>query len=139
MQPDGGNPGNLLGGLFFLAAVAVAGMPPLAGFLGKLLLLQAVPLPEATWLWSVVLVGSLACVVGLSRAGSSLFWRTEGEAAEGTGLPLRRAVPTVLLLVTTVALTVWAAPVTRYAEATAAQLLHQQETVEAVLGREESR
>ena len=139
LQAVAANPGNLLGGLFFLAAVAVAGMPPLAGFLGKLLLLQAAPPGQVAWLWGVVLVGSLAVMVALSRAGSSLFWRTDGETAERLGLSLRLAVPTVLLLAMTLALTLWAAPVIRYAEATAIQLLHPRETVKAVLGREENR
>ena len=136
LQPVASQPGYLLGGLFFLAAIAVAGMPPLAGFLGKLMLLQAAPPGKFAWLGPVVLVASLACLVALSRAGSSLFWRTEGEAAGVTGFSLRLTAPTVLLLAMTVALTVWAAPVCRYAEATAAQLLHPREAVEAVLGRE---
>ncbi|KAB2888768.1 MAG: monovalent cation/H+ antiporter subunit D, partial [Desulfobulbaceae bacterium] len=136
LQPEASQPGDLLGGLFFLAAIAMAGMPPLAGFLGKLMLLQAAPPGKFAWLGPVVLIASLACLVALSRAGSSLFWRTEGEAAGGTGFLLRLAAPTVLLLAMAVALTVWAAPVSRYAEATAAQLLHPRETVEAVLGRE---
>ena len=133
LQPVASQPGYLLGGLFFLAAIAVAGMPPLAGFIGKLLLLQAAPPGQAAWLWGVVLVGSLAVVVALSRAGSSMFWRTEGETAEGPGLPLCLVVPTILLLGTTVVVTLSAAPVARYAEATAIQLLHPQETVRAVL------
>ena len=45
---------GLLGGLFFLGAIAVAGLPPLSGFLGKLLLLQALPSPA---LWGVLLLG----------------------------------------------------------------------------------
>jgi multicomponent K+:H+ antiporter subunit D len=139
LQTTAADPGNLAGGLFFLAAVAVAGMPPLAGFLGKLLLLQAAPPGQVAWLWGVVVVGSLAVMVALSRAGSSLFWRTEGEQAERPGLPLRLAVPTVLLLAAAVALTFWAVPVTRYAEAAAIQLLHPRETVKAVLGREDKR
>jgi len=139
LQPVAANPGNLLGGLFFLAAVAVAGLPPLAGFLGKLLLLQAVPGPQAAWLWAVVLGGGLAVMVALSRAGSCLFWRTEGEAAAGTGQPSRLLASTTVLLLLTVALAVWAAPITRYAEATATQLLRPQQSVEAVLGREERR
>ena len=139
LQSVAPSPGNLTGGLFFLAAVAVAGMPPLAGFLGKLLLLQAAPPGQVVWIWSVVLVGSLAVVVALSRAGSNLFWRTEDEAIKQPVISLRLAMPTILLLATTVALTLWAAPVTRYAEATAIQLLHPQETIKAVLGREVNR
>ena len=139
LQSAAPSPGNLTGGLFFLAAVAAAGMPPLAGFLGKLLLLQAAPPGQVAWLWGVVLVGSLTVMVALSRAGSCLFWRTEGDQAERPGLPLRLTVPTVLLLATTVALTLWAAPATRYAEATAIQLLQPQEIIRTVLGREENR
>jgi len=139
LQAVAANPGNFAGGLFFLAAIAVAGMPPLAGFLGKLLLLRAAPPGQVTWLWTVVLVGSLAVLVALSRAGSSLFWRTASETAERPGLPFRLAMPTFLLLATTVALTLWAAPITRYAEATAIQLLQPQETIKAVLGLEEKR
>jgi multicomponent K+:H+ antiporter subunit D len=78
-------------------------------------------------------------MVALSRAGSSLFWRTKGEMVEQPIVSLRLAMPTVLLLATVVALTFWAAPVTRYAEAAATQLLHPQETVKAVLGREDKR
>ena len=95
--------------------------------------------PQAPWLWAVVLIGGLAAIVALSRAGSSLFWRTEGEGVAGTGLPVPLLAATVLLLLLTVALTVWAAPITRYAEATATQLLRPQETVDAVLGREAGR
>jgi multicomponent K+:H+ antiporter subunit D len=87
----------------------------------------------------VVLGGGLAAVVALSRAGSALFWRTEGEGIAGTGLPLPLLVSTALLLALTVALTIWAAPVTRYAEATAIQLLYPQQSVAAALGREERR
>jgi multicomponent K+:H+ antiporter subunit D len=139
LQTSGPSPGNLAGGLFFLAAIAVAGMPPLAGFLGKLLLLQAAPQGQAAMLWMVVLAGSLAVLVALGRAGCSLFWRTEAELAEKGGLPLRLVVPIVLLLGMTMALTLWAGPVTRYAEATASQLLRPLEAMEAVLSREESR
>ena len=139
LQISGPSPGNLLGGLFFLAAAAAAGMPPLAGFFGKLLLLQAAPQGQAAMLWGVVLAGSLAVLVALSRAGSILFWRTADEPFGKAGLSLRQVAPTVMLLAMTVAMTLSAAPVARYAEATASQLLQSRETVRAVLGREAGR
>ncbi|MDW7774530.1 MAG: monovalent cation/H+ antiporter subunit D [Desulfobulbaceae bacterium] len=125
-----------LGVLFFLGAVAVAGMPPLSGFIGKLLLLQAVAPAEALWLWSVVLAGSLAGLIALSRAGSRIFWKTEGERAEGLRADLPRLVPAAMLLGLSVAMTVFAAPITRYAEATAVQLLQPQNYIAAVLNPE---
>jgi multicomponent K+:H+ antiporter subunit D len=127
---------TLPGVLFFVGAMAAAGMPPLSGFIGKLLLLQAVPPEAAAWLWTVVLVGSLAGVVGLSRAGTRLFWQTEGEMPAGSRPRLTHLAPVVLLLATSAALAIYAAPVCRYAEATAVQLLTPRGYIEAVLHQE---
>ncbi|MBV5318601.1 MAG: monovalent cation/H+ antiporter subunit D [Desulfobulbaceae bacterium] len=125
---------NQLGVLFFFGAVAATGLPPLSGFIGKLLLLQSVEPERTTWFWGVVLVGGLAGLVALSRAGTRLFWDTEGEvvirtAAAGPG----RLVPVTLLLLMIVAMTVCAAPISRYAEAAALQLLTPRGYIAAVL------
>ncbi|MDT9156057.1 proton-conducting transporter transmembrane domain-containing protein, partial [Escherichia coli] len=69
----------LLGTLFFFGAVAVVGLPPLSGFLGKLMLLNAAP---SVALWSVLLLGGFAALLAMSRAGSVLFWRVEGGPFE---------------------------------------------------------
>ncbi len=72
----------LLGSLFFIAAVSVIGLPPLSGFIGKLLLLSAAGTQgNAIWLWVLLLAGSLATLMALSRSGSTFFWRTEAEVA----------------------------------------------------------
>lgn len=43
---------ELLSGLFFLAAIAIVGLPPLSGFIGKLLILDGVrAAPGAGWIW----------------------------------------------------------------------------------------
>ena len=58
---------GFLAALFFAAAIGIAGMPPLSGFLGKLLVLDALRVSDYTWLvWAVVLVGSLLTIVGYS-------------------------------------------------------------------------
>ena len=66
----------LTSGMFFTAAIAMAGLPPLSGFLGKLLVLDAARGDDlAVWVWTVILVSSLVLVVGFGRAGSTVFWK----------------------------------------------------------------
>lgn len=111
----------LLGGLFFLGSISLAGLPPFSGFLGKLMLLRAADPGEALWLWPVVLVAGLGMLLALSRAGSALFWRPGGEVIEGEDDRLR-LFATAGLLLGGPALVVFAAPVMAYVEATARQL-----------------
>jgi multicomponent K+:H+ antiporter subunit D len=136
----------LLGVLFFVGAVASAGMPPLSGFIGKLLLLQAVSPEKGIWLlislWTIVLTGGLAALIALGRAGSLLFWTTKGEAVIGGSQRLQPrflhlVAPIVLLLSMSVVMTILAAPICRYAEATAAQLLTPTNYIDSVLPKEE--
>src|SRR3546814_12564764 len=56
--------------LYMLAAMALVGLPPLSGFIGKLLILQAtIAHPAVAWIWTAVLVTTLIGVLGLARAG----------------------------------------------------------------------
>ena len=109
----------LLGGLFFFGAVAVIGLPPLSGFLGKLLLLQAQP---SLALWAVLLLGGFAVLVALSRAGSTLFWRVGLSSLDSAELDRGRLAACLLLLACALLLVLLAAPLLDYAQAAAAQL-----------------
>jgi formate hydrogenlyase subunit 3/multisubunit Na+/H+ antiporter MnhD subunit len=67
-------------------AIAMAGMPPLSGFAGKLLILQAARDHMAT-VWPVILVTSLLMILGFAAAGSTLFWKAHASARDPeTGL-----------------------------------------------------
>ncbi len=124
-------PGRAIPGtMFLIAAIAVAGLPPLSGFLAKAALLQHVPEGLVGPVWGAILGSSLLVVIGLTRAGVRLFWRVP-EAVEDTPAlqPQRRGrmrpvetAATVLLLTGLVAMTVGAAPLMRYTDAAAAQL-----------------
>ncbi|ACO78164.1 putative monovalent cation/H+ antiporter subunit D [Azotobacter vinelandii CA] len=114
---------GLLGGLFFFGAISVAGLPPLSGFLGKLMLLRAVPVGIAALaIWTVVLCGGLGLLIALGRSGSTLFWRgsgaPSGEPADGV-----RLLACAGLLSGSLLLTMAAAPVQAYVRETARQLL----------------
>jgi len=122
--------------LFLVAAVSVSGLPPLSGFIGKLQLLNSVPEDVIGWVWAAILGSSLMAVIGLSRSGTRLFWRVDPVAEGVEAPPLRRSelAATMLLLGYGVVMTVFAGPILRYTEATAAQLLAPSEMIERVIG-----
>jgi multicomponent K+:H+ antiporter subunit D len=134
---------NMLGWLFLLGAIAVVGLPPLSGFIGKLMILQASRgLEAAPWVWSVVLGTTLVMVLGFARAGSTVFWNVEpvaeveasrADAARQT----RRRLPVyvaALLIAATAALAAFGGPVTLALGKTAEQTLDTRAYVRAVLG-----
>jgi multicomponent K+:H+ antiporter subunit D len=142
---------GLFAALFFAAAIAMAGMPPLSGFLGKLLLLDALREPGTIgWAWSAILGGSLLTIVGFARAGSVLFWsstaipaaKTDATTDLTTGAAPQRAgalevAPAMAALALLAGLAILAGPITGYVEGTATQLFDRAGYVAAVLGSEE--
>lgn len=114
----------LIGGLFFFAAVSVIGMPPLSGFVGKLMLLQATETTSETlWLWAILLGGSLASITALSRSGSTFFWRTEERVADVPRTDPLALLAVAALLSTSLWLSLAGAEVMAYTQALARQLL----------------
>ncbi len=70
----------LVGSLFMIAAIAMAGLPPLSGFVGKLLILSsALTHPDFFWILAVVLVSGLLMIIAMARAGSLLFYNVLPE------------------------------------------------------------
>jgi multicomponent K+:H+ antiporter subunit D len=137
---------GLFAALFFGAAIAMAGMPPLSGFLGKLLVLDALRQPEFQgWAWSAILVGSLLTIVGFARAGSALFWKStaipmpvpEEDATDAEDAPAAataaQIAPVMVTLALLAGLAVFAGPVSGYLEDTSDQLFDRSGYVAAVL------
>ncbi|MEO1453733.1 MAG: monovalent cation/H+ antiporter subunit D [Pseudomonadota bacterium] len=134
---------GLFAALFFAAAIAMAGMPPLSGFLGKLLILDALRAPGIIgWAWPAILVGSLLTIVGFARAGSALFWKSTAIAApdptpEAIAVPptasALQLAPAMAGIAMLGALSAFAGPVAGYLEGTATQLYDRQGYVSSVL------
>lgn len=132
---------GLITALFFAVAIAMAGMPPLSGFVGKLLVLDAVRgMPQMAVIWGAVLITSLVAIVGLARAGSTVFWKAhaipeDGQSAPHPAQPLAFAA-LIALLAMIVALTVAAGPVMTWLDDAAAELFDTGAYVDTVLGPE---
>jgi multicomponent K+:H+ antiporter subunit D len=129
LTPQPAIAGNALTAAFFFAgAIAMAGLPPLSGFLGKLLMLDAAyETPLMVWVWAVVLGSSLISIVGFARAGSILFWKAHSLPTTDEPTPFTR--PAALsyvavggLLAMLAAHTVFAGQVHGYTTTMAAQL-----------------
>jgi multicomponent K+:H+ antiporter subunit D len=128
---------GLIAAFFFATAIATAGMPPLSGFLGKLLVLDALRDHELVWvIWATILLTSLVAVVGFARAGSMVFWKVDPAPETATPDTLPAALPFVAtggLIAGIVALTVFAGPVTAFLSDTSAQIFDTQGYITAVL------
>ena len=122
---------------FIVTALMVAGLPPLAGFIGKFALLSALlhspgaGVASTSWaLFGMIIVSGLFALIALSRVGMRFFWSPVDRAA-----PLLRLIeylPIALLLTACVALTVHAEALTGYARTTAGALHQPQAYVDAV-------
>jgi multicomponent K+:H+ antiporter subunit D len=128
----------LLGLMMIFGAASAAGLPPLPGFLGKLMILESTSgLPAQAWVWTVVLTVGFFSIVGLARAGVVVFWHVQPDAHEaapsaGNSGKLLSAIGSFMVL--TVLMAVFASPVKRYTDATAAQLSDTSAYARAVLG-----
>jgi multicomponent K+:H+ antiporter subunit D len=135
---------QLLGLLLLLGAASVAGLPPLPGFIGKLMILEAsIGHAAVVAVWGTVLGVGLLTLVGLARAGSILFWNVQTEherptSARSSGVA-SGASPTLLaatfaLFAASTAMSVFAQPLKTYTDAAARQLADRRGYAEAVLG-----
>ena len=128
----------MLGASFAACALMLAGLPPLAGFLGKFAMLDALftrdPLPASSWTMLVLLIASgFATVIGMARAGVRRFWAQSTVSAPRVHVV--EIAPIVLLLALCATLTVQAEVSMRYLNAAALTLHEPAAYIDQVLGR----
>jgi multicomponent K+:H+ antiporter subunit D len=130
---------TLLGLMLLLAAASTAGLPPLPGFIGKLMLLEAATGHAwAAVFWTVLLLVGFITLVGLARAGSILFWHVRTDLADSAsaGSSPKLLLATCTLLAASVLMSVAAAPIQRYTQAAAEQLTDRAAYAAAALGEQ---
>ena len=128
---------KLLGFCFVIAAIALAGLPPLSGFIAKLWLLQSSYSVGVAWaFWPLYLLGSLATLVALSRAGTSLFWHDhpnhEEHFEDNVYAGKRRTMSLVMILAVPVLMSIFAAHIGDISAQAAATLHNTQVLVDTV-------
>lgn len=127
----------LLGLMMLFGAASAAGLPPLPGFLGKLMILQSSHgLAAQPWIWTVILMVGFLTMVGLARAGVIVFWHVQPAPGAGavSGSSFKMLSATWVFMIVTVVLAVVASPVKQYTDAAATQLSDRAAYQRAVLG-----
>lgn len=129
----------LLGLAYMAAAVLVAGLPPLSGFLAKFSIISAAVADQggtgvsvAGWLLlAALLISGLAATVSLARAGIRHFWASGGRFVPR--LKVVEVVAVLSLLVCCIGLTIFAEPAMQYTRAAAASLHEPKAYIDTVM------
>jgi multicomponent K+:H+ antiporter subunit D len=124
-----------LGALFLFAAAAFVGVPPLSGFVVKVMLLQASfgGLPGAA-IWAVLLGTTLLALLALTRAGITLFWSARRATVPLAGNRTALATGAIVVLLAVLAgLSALGGPIKAATDAAAAQLSAPRSYIDNVL------
>ena len=128
----------LAGSLFFAYAIAVASMPPLSGFFGKMMILSAALSSEwVVVIFAAVLVTGLGIIISLTRTGTLLFYHTKNEENPiESSLSMGIFYPIMYLFAISVLLVVFANPITSFTEQISTMIFDTQGYISKVLVKE---
>ena len=130
--------------MFFLAAMSLAGIPPLSGFVGKFALVSAGIGAKEHLIVGVSLFVSLLTLFSMTKIWNGVFWGTAEDPAlrlrssppgERLRTPVLMNVATVGLVLLTVAIGVFGGPLHELSVRAAQDLLEPTAYVAEVLGR----
>jgi multicomponent Na+:H+ antiporter subunit D len=137
----------LLGVLFLIPAMSLAGMPPLSGFFSKFILVRAGLEAGQYLIVAVALAVSLLTLFSMTKIWAEAFWKADPAPAARPGRhacrlrtapPFSRpglgwmAAPCIVLACMTLSFGIFAQPLFRLATEAAAQLLDTRAYIEAV-------
>jgi multicomponent Na+:H+ antiporter subunit D len=135
----------LLTALFFVSALALAGLPPFSGFWAKLLLVHSGLAAEAYWIVAVSLLVSVLTLYSMTKIWNEAFWKDGIDAAlaDAAPQPLPRLAtwslmaPIVVLTLLAVVMGIVVEPLLQITERAAAQLLDSRAYIDAVFAVDE--
>jgi multicomponent Na+:H+ antiporter subunit D len=130
----------VLAAMFLVAALGLAGIPPLSGFISKYGLIDAGVAARHYAVVAVSLVVSLLTLFAMIRIWMGAFWSPPEEGGSPTLRSVNRAggpplmvTPTAILVAASVAIAVAAGPLYALSERAASQLLDRQAYIDKVL------
>ncbi len=122
-----------MGALFFTGGLALAGIPPTNGFVGKLALFRSGVLAGEYGVLAAAGVASIITIVYVVRAFEAIFWVPPAEGVKAKPVGDSLLAPT-LLIVLCLVLGLWAEPLLRLAAGVSSWLGDPAAYIAAVLG-----
>jgi multicomponent Na+:H+ antiporter subunit D len=129
-----------LAAMFLASALALAGIPPLSGFVSKLALVDAGIAAQEYAVVAVSLGVSLLTLFAMTRIWGGAFWSPPEETPptpireNRSGGPALMVAPTVALVACSLAIAVAAGPVYDFCERAGRDLLDRESYIHEVLG-----
>lgn len=127
-----------LGVLFLVPAFSLAGVPPLSGFLAKLLVIRAGLAAQAYLATAVAVLVGLFTLLSMLKIWNEAFWKARPDHSmilhDTARFPARLIVPIVVLASVTILLGIAGEPLLALSSRAAAQLLDPAAYQAAVLG-----
>jgi multicomponent Na+:H+ antiporter subunit D len=130
----------VLAAMFLIAALGLAGIPPLSGFISKYGLIDAGVAARHYPVVAVSLVVSLLTLFAMIRIWMGAFWSPPEKGGSSTPAPANRAggpplmvTPTAILVAASLAIAVAAGPLYALSERAASDLLDRQAYIDKVL------
>jgi multicomponent Na+:H+ antiporter subunit D len=127
-----------VGGLFIVAALSLAGMPPFSGFLSKFVLAQAGLAGGNYVVVAIAVVTSFLTLYSMSKIWSYAFWGERRQEKAPVGYRGMMA-PTAVLVVFTIAMGLFAQPFLGLATRAAETLTKPDEYIRVVLSAKQNR
>lgn len=126
-----------LGWMFFIAALSLAGIPPLSGFIGKIFITEGTFHSGYFWLGGIGLLTSLMVLYSVMKVFLNSFWGyTNLSEEEEKGTTKGLLLPIGILTASTIALGLGAEGIHGYVNLAVETLMNPNIYIEAVLGQQ---
>ncbi len=125
-------------GLFIVAGLSLAGMPPFSGFLSKFVLAQAGLAGGNYVVVAIAVITSFLTLYSMSKIWAYAFWRAPSRARALQGYRGMMA-PTAVLVAFTIAMGMFAQPFLGLTSRAADTLTRPEEYVRTVMGAKQNR
>ena len=126
---------RLTGSMFFVLGIAAAGLPPLSGFFGKVMILKSsIADTQVGIIFTLLILSSLLIVIALARTGSNIFYDTKQDSQElKFSLKNSSLYSVIFLFIFLPLMVIFANPLTKFTSSIGEELFNSTNYIESTL------